>query len=142
MASTRNSRCVREEHSRELPSKHRSADSHPLEKSLHTTVICNCAFACCVEFVHKPIYYHTPRAFSICGPVAVSARELFFCDFSASRHRFATKLARGRSLELRGPYRCAVRDQCGRGGEVARSQSRAYDRFCDVILREPSEKAA
>ena len=83
--------------------------------------------------------YHVNLYFVYCHTGASSVRHLrsyscqrsraIFCDFSASRHRFAAILERGRSLELRGPYPCAVRDQYGRGGEVARSRSRVYEWF-------------
>ena len=42
-------------------------------------------------------------ACSVKHPCALSALELFFCDFSAARPRFVARLARSDSPRSRGP---------------------------------------
>ena len=62
-------------------------------------------------------------ACSVKHPCALSALELFLCDFSAARHRFVARLARSDSPQSRGP--CPrIRPRRGRRAALARWQGR------------------
>ena len=79
-------------------------------------------------------------ACSVKHPCALSALELFFCDFSAARLRFVARLARSDSPQSRGP--CPRADPPSprlsrSASEVARSRLRGLPHAPYVFARTP-----